>query len=94
MAALRAAGARYVLIEADAAPTTAVLDADPALSAALVLARGVSGTAYDLGAVPGPGPEISAGPVRAGWAVTSGTWLLVAGIGIARARATRRRRIS
>jgi hypothetical protein len=94
VAALRAAGARYVLIEADAAPTTAVLDADPALSAAVVLARGVSGTAYDLGAVPGAGPEISAGPVRAGWAVTSGTWLLVVGIGIARARTTRRRRIS
>ena len=89
--ALRRQGVRYVLIETDAAAGAAP-DADAAtgsgpaagasplvpdsLAGQVPIASGPSAAAYDLGPSTTPLPSMS-GPVRAGWALTLATWLLV-----------------
>ncbi|HRC41348.1 MAG TPA: hypothetical protein PLK69_07535 [Tetrasphaera sp.] len=89
VAALRAVGVRYVLVEADATPGSTTLDADPDLAGTRVLAAGPSATAYDLGptarAASGPSP----GVIRTGWAITVATWLTVVVFDVTHRRARR-----
>lgn len=86
VAALRAEGVRYLVIESDSSPSgpaggspAPVLPPD-----AREVSAGASGTAYDLGPVAAP---VLPAPTahRAGWVVTGLTWAAVALAGLARA---------
>jgi hypothetical protein len=76
VAALRAQGVRYVLIEADAG-TDAVGSQATIPAGARVIAQGESARAYDLGPAPAIATQPASGPVRVGWIVTSAAWMLV-----------------
>jgi hypothetical protein len=78
VAALRAQGVRYVLIEADAG-TDAVGSQATIPAGARVIAQGESARAYDLGPAPAIATQPASGPVRVGWIVTSAAWMLVLG---------------
>ncbi|MCA0179981.1 MAG: hypothetical protein LCH77_10395 [Actinobacteria bacterium] len=90
VAALRAQGVRYVLIEADAG-TDAVGGQATIPAGARVIAQGESARAYDLGPAPAIATQPASGPVRVGWIVTSAAWMLVLGSTLARMVRRRRR---
>jgi hypothetical protein len=90
VAALRAQGVRYVLIEADAG-TDAVGSQATIPAGARVIAQGESARAYDLGPAPAIATQPASGPVRVGWIVTSAAWMLVLVSTLARMVRRRRR---